>query len=185
MDSFVSPMGHFYTVFYNSLFEAHPEARTLFKSSLKVQGKKLVMMLTTIIGLASSGDLAGLQSATSQLALRHRTFGVQLVQFHFVGECLLNTLAACLGSEFDVALKTAWLNVYCILMTFIIPAYRKSKQKGGARIAPIQLPPQVQQKASAAAAALSPEEQPQKAIGQSFTGDAATEDSMNTHEATD
>jgi len=141
LDSFVSPMGQFYTVFYEDLFASHPEAKPLFKSSLKVQGKKLVMMLTAIVGLASSGDLGGLKQATTQLAWRHRAIGVELVQFHFVGSVLIRTLSECLGSDFTDELRAAWTSVYCILMSFIIPVFQQTVRTGGKhQVAPAPLP---------------------------------------------
>ena len=124
LQMFETPIGQLYTIFYDNLFVANPALRPLFKSSLQVQGRKLVSMLGTIVSMAKKGDLEQLKTACEKLGERHVGYNVALVHFHTVGQVLLATLAECLGDDFTPELRGAWLNTFCILMKFIMPAHK-------------------------------------------------------------
>ncbi len=82
-------------IFYSKLFEYEPELRLLFKGDLKIQGRKLMMMLKAAVeGLQ---DVNALVPVLIQLAQRHNKYGVKRSHFSPVGNALLYTLKTGLG----------------------------------------------------------------------------------------
>ncbi len=144
---FTTPMGELYTVFYEKLFIANPEVKPLFKQSLQVQGRKLVSMLSAIVRLAKAGEIDELKAACEKLGERHVGYNVALVHFHTVGQVLLATLEQCLGEQYTPEVHTAWLNTFCVLMKFIMPAHKaavarasKAKRNTGRAVQPAAAP---------------------------------------------
>lgn len=103
------------TLFYGRLFELDPELRPMFKSDIKEQGKKLMLM----IGLAVRGlnDLGKLVPAVEDLGRRHVAYGVRKKDYETVGAALLWTLEKGLGDAFTPDVKEAWTVVYTVLAT--------------------------------------------------------------------
>jgi hemoglobin-like flavoprotein len=106
---------HAATLFYNRLFTTDPKLRTLFKSDLGEQKRKLM----TMIGLAVNGlaHLDALVPAVRDLGRRHAEYGVQSHDYNTVGSALLWTLEQGLGSEFTPEVKEAWTAAYTVLAT--------------------------------------------------------------------
>ena len=112
----VAPIeAHAATLFYNRLFTADPQLRTLFKSDLAEQKRKLM----TMIGLAVNGlaHLDSLIPAVRDLGRRHAEYGVQTKDYNTVGAALLWTLEQGLTQEFTPEVKEAWTAAYTIIAT--------------------------------------------------------------------
>jgi len=100
-------------LFYDKLFLLDPAVKPLFKTDLKEQKKKLLMML----GAAVKGldDLNALVPTVQSLGKRHAGYGVKAEHYGTVGAALLGTLEAGLGSDFGLENKAAWTAVYGVL----------------------------------------------------------------------
>jgi nitric oxide dioxygenase len=108
------------TLFYERLFEIAPETRVLFKGDMEEQGRKLMMMLTMVVG--SLDRLDELVPAAQGLARRHVRYGVQPAHYEPVGRALIDTLAQGLGDDFDVETRSAWSTAYATLSSVMIAA---------------------------------------------------------------
>ncbi|MFY0625994.1 MAG: hemin receptor [Reichenbachiella sp.] len=100
-------------LFYGKLFELDPQLKGLFKSDIKEQGKKLMMMLSAAVkGL---GNLDALVPVVQDLGKRHVGYGVKDEHYNTVGSALLYTLEAGLGEVWNEEAKDAWTAVYTLL----------------------------------------------------------------------
>lgn len=102
-------------LFYGKLFELDPELKPLFKTDIKEQGKKLMVMITAAVrGL---GDLGKLVPVVQDLGRRHVAYGVKDAHYTTVGIALLWTLEQGLGEAFTPEVKDAWATTYGVLST--------------------------------------------------------------------
>ena len=113
-------------VFYERLFAAAPETRSLFRGDLADQGRKLMQVLTKIVRNLS--DLRPLLDSVDYLAQRHVGYGVRDEHYALVGEALIETLRDCLGDSFDERTERAWGYAYTILSGRIIRAAREWRE---------------------------------------------------------
>ena len=97
-------------IFYDKLFELDPSLKSLFKSDMKEQGKKLMTMLATAVnGLNRPQSIIG---AVQDLGKRHTGYGVEDQHYDTVAATLLFTLEAGLGEDWTDELKEAWTELY-------------------------------------------------------------------------
>ena len=107
-------------VFYSKLFIDLPHVQHLFKTPREVQSKKLVDMISIIIGRLDRLD--ELTQEIRQLALRHVDYGVKPEHYHAVGRALIWTLKQGLGSDWTTEVEIAWASCYEILSSTMINA---------------------------------------------------------------
>jgi methyl-accepting chemotaxis protein len=107
-------------IFYTTLFKKDPSLQALFKTDLKEQGKKLMSMIGSAVGLLNNLDK--LVPIAQQLGKRHAGYGVKTSHYDTVGAALLETLEAGLGNEFNSEVKQAWSAVYSVLAKTMIDA---------------------------------------------------------------
>ena len=102
-------------LFYARLFELDPSLRSMFRSDMKSQGKKLMDSLKMVVGNLRNLDriVPGVQA----MAVRHVSYGVQDHHYATVGTALLDTLQKGLGDAFTDDVREAWLGAYTILAT--------------------------------------------------------------------
>ncbi len=100
-------------LFYSRLFELDPSLRRLFKGDMVEQGRKLMMMLGTVVG--SLDRLAALVPAVQSLGRRHADYGVKDSHYDTVASALLWTLQQGLGSAFTADVEAAWVSAYTVL----------------------------------------------------------------------
>jgi hemoglobin-like flavoprotein len=106
------------TLFYDRLFELDPSLRSMFKSDLTEQKKKLLQTLSAAVtGLT---DLPALVPIAQAMGKRHTGYGVQPEHYATVGTALLWTLKEGLGADFDAAHESAWAKVYDLLATTML-----------------------------------------------------------------
>lgn len=94
--------------FYSKLFADHPELRSLFPKEMKEQYIKLTDMMSSIIMRLDHPD----QDNIAEMGLRHIQYGVKPAHYKMVGEAMIWMLSKALGSEWDHATATAWLQCY-------------------------------------------------------------------------
>lgn len=107
-------------VFYSKLFLDMPHLENLFHSSKEEQSKKLIGMLTIIVGHLD--NLEELTEEIKQLAIRHVQYGVKASHYKAVGIALLWTLEQGLGRDWNEEVKASWAACYEILSTTMINA---------------------------------------------------------------
>ena len=102
-------------LFYGKLFELNPEFKSLFKSDMTEQGRKLMAMLNTAVN--SLDKLEAIVPAVQDLGRRHVAYGVKDEDYDTVGEALLWTLEQGLGEGFTSDVKEAWVETYTLVAT--------------------------------------------------------------------
>jgi len=107
-------------VFYSKLFIDVPYVKHLFKISRQEQSKKLIEMLSAVIGRLDRLD--ELTEDIRQLALRHVGYGVKAEDYKAVGKALIWTLQQGLGSDWTVEVEQAWISCYKVLSETMINA---------------------------------------------------------------
>ena len=112
-------------LFYGRLFEIAPQYKPYFKSDMKSQKKKLLMMLSFVVrsldwaeaqwrdDVAVDEDLFLVIAA---LGKRHTSlYKIPNESYDSVGQALIWTLAQGLGDAFTDDVKEAWVKVYTLL----------------------------------------------------------------------
>jgi hemoglobin-like flavoprotein len=102
-------------LFYGKLFELNSELKSLFKSDMKEQGRKLMVMLNTAVN--SLDKLEAIVPAVQEMGRRHVAYGVKDEDYDTVGEALLWTLEQGLGEGFTADVKEAWVDTYTLVAT--------------------------------------------------------------------
>lgn len=100
-------------VFYSKLFVDAPGLKPMFNIPKDEQSKKLVDMLSIIVGRLDR--LQELTDDIRQLAIRHRGYGVKPQHYDAVGAALLWTLQQGLGSDWNEETSEAWKACYNLL----------------------------------------------------------------------
>ncbi|RHY77807.1 hypothetical protein DYB38_011273 [Aphanomyces astaci] len=114
-----SPVVYFYDSFYTRLFEVAPEVRSLFRSSIIVQGKALINIVQSIANGVNSADAI---ASVVELAYRHNQYGVKMQYYNVLGRVLLEVLRDCTGHElWTNELDVGWRTVYAYMMTTMAP----------------------------------------------------------------
>jgi len=105
-------------MFYRRLFEIAPEVRTLFRSDMTEQGRKLMATLAVVVN--GLNDLESILPTASALAKRHVDYGVKADDYAPVGAALLWALERSLGAHWTAELAAAWSAAYGLLSSFMI-----------------------------------------------------------------
>ncbi len=112
-------------LFYRKLFELDPQLRLFFKSDLKDQGRKLMVMLTVAVrGLDHLDDLL---PVVYQLGRRHGDYGVKDEDYDTVAAALLWTLQKGLDDIFTEEVEEAWATVYMDLAKAMKSAAKEAR----------------------------------------------------------
>jgi nitric oxide dioxygenase len=96
--------------FYDKFFELDPDARKLFHGNIRLQGEKVMEILTTLVASIDLPTVVVL--AVSALGRRHVNYGVQREQFATLGTAFLWALEKQLGAAFTPEVRIAWQALY-------------------------------------------------------------------------
>ena len=107
-------------VFYGKLFVSYPRLKHMFTSPVETQSKKLVEMLSIIVGRLDRPE--EFKEEIRQLAIRHVSYGVKPDHYKAVGESLLWTLEKGLGKDWNEEVQLAWESCYRMLSDTMIEA---------------------------------------------------------------
>eukprot|EP00981_Chlorochromonas_danica_P007377 scaffold1699_cov252-Ochromonas_danica.AAC.11 len=88
---------YFPIVFYDRLFDVHPQCRQLFLRPINKQGGYLVQYLSLCIDQLT--DPIKLKQSLIYLAQVHNKIGIKAYEYGIVGECLLWALERVIGKE--------------------------------------------------------------------------------------
>lgn len=107
-------------LFYNNLFTIQPALRSLFKSPVPEQSKKLMAMLHYLIhNLHKPQEIT---TGLTHLAQRHVQYNVTPEHYNIVGSALLLTLEQGLGELWNEEVKQAWVALYTNVASIMIAA---------------------------------------------------------------
>jgi hemoglobin-like flavoprotein len=107
-------------LFYSKLFELDPSLKSMFKSDMTDQGKKLMQILG--VAVSSLNNLDAIVPAVQDLGRRHVQYGVRPQHYNTVAEAILWMLAQTLGATFTAEIKQSWTEVYTVLADTMIAA---------------------------------------------------------------
>jgi hemoglobin-like flavoprotein len=100
-------------IFYDRLFSIAPQLRPMFKPDIEARADKFIEMLGVAIGLLKNP--ASLSRTLTDLAHRHRNYGVRDEHYEPVGAALMWTLEETLGDAFTPELVAAWRDLYTLV----------------------------------------------------------------------
>ena len=113
-------------VFYSRLFMNHPGLRRLFPKDMNEQYQKLLAMVNLVVGRLNQIDQ--LADVISELARRHKRYGVRVEHYTAVGNALLWTLEQGMGKDWRPDVREAWIACYSIISdTMINASYPKTE----------------------------------------------------------
>jgi nitric oxide dioxygenase len=132
-DNTVTCITWFYTEFYTRFFDISPLSRQLFATGIHSQGRFLVNMISTMLTQLNHPELFA--ESMKDLAKRHCERGVRANEYGIVGEVLFWTLHRCLGPAYTLETETAWVKVYCAILSVIVPYVVKYERENGVSMA--------------------------------------------------
>jgi nitric oxide dioxygenase len=93
-------------IFYRNLFTLDPSLRSLFHTSIELQGRKFMDSLEYTV--ASLENPQALIPALEAMGRRHVTYGTEPGHYATIVKALLQTLGEYLEREFTPAVEAAW-----------------------------------------------------------------------------
>lgn len=111
-------------MFYGRLFELNPELRSLFKSDMTEQGKKLMQMIAVAVN--NLHQLDQVLEPVQALGRRHVEYRVEDKDYDTVGSALLWTLEQGLGDQYTPDVEQAWTETYITLANVMKAAAKKA-----------------------------------------------------------
>ena len=93
-------------IFYRNLFTLDPSLRSLFHTTIELQGRKFMDSLEYTV--ASLENPQALIPALEAMGRRHVTYGTKPEHYATMAKALLQTLGECLEKEFTPAVEVAW-----------------------------------------------------------------------------
>ncbi len=108
----IKPYGDiFVNSFYNNLFTANPEAKSLFKNTdMETQKKKLLDSLVLVVENLRKPEV--LDNTLRGLGASHVKYGALPEHYPLVGNALLTTFQQYLGASWTPEVKQAWVDAY-------------------------------------------------------------------------
>jgi hemoglobin-like flavoprotein len=138
------PLGFWGLQLYDTLFALNPALKPMFTNTF-AQSQMLTEMVSAALGLLPGildQALGAEQTAIDpqlirilvDLAERHVAYNVKAAHYGTVGLGLVTTLERTLGSHFDAATKAAWVELWSLMCTVMIPAHVQQAQAMGVEV---------------------------------------------------
>jgi len=105
-------------LFYGRLFEIAPQLRPLFRLEIAQQSRKLLDMLTTIVGAIDNFE--ALRPRLGELGHKHVAYGAKPEHYESLRVALLWAMGNALDLEFDRETKAAWAQLLGMVSTAMI-----------------------------------------------------------------
>ena len=115
-----SLLSWFYSLFYERFFQLAPDAIPVFSSIGEDILEKLVSKLVSCT-LSVLRDPIGVRKNLLSLSRLHKEKGVKVEHYGSMGASLFWAIKAVLGERYDSTVKKAWKNLFCHLLSIIIP----------------------------------------------------------------
>jgi hemoglobin-like flavoprotein len=111
-------------LFYQILFERHPEAKALFTRN--TPGAQNAMLAQTLMAILDHlEDPAWLTEKLGALGAQHLEYGVTEEMYDWVGEALVTALAEVSAADWTEAHGDAWSAAYGVIVTLMRTGERK------------------------------------------------------------
>lgn len=138
------PVGFWGLQFYDILFEFDPSLKSLFSNKFK-QGKMLTDMVDAALSLLPGAFDKTLEQprleidpklipVLQDLAERHMQYQTKAEHYGPVGLAIVKTFDRLLGEQFDDSTKAAWVELWSLICSVMIPAHVKRAQEMGVAI---------------------------------------------------
>jgi len=138
------PLGWWGLQFYDTLFALNPALKPLFTNTF-TQSKMLTEMVDAALGLLPGvlDQALGAEKTAIDLQLipilvdlaeRHVAYNVKAEHYGTVGLALVTTLERTLESHFDAPTKAAWVELWSLICTVMIPAHVQQAQAMGVEV---------------------------------------------------
>ena len=109
------------TVFYEQMFEAHPELLNIFNHANQKQGRQQRALASTVYAAAMYIDnLEAIVPVVTQIAHKHRSLGIKPEHYPIVGEHLLGAIKHVLGDAATDEIIGAWAQAYNVIADVFI-----------------------------------------------------------------
>ena len=130
--------------FYDTLFALDSALKPLFKNTF-TQSKMLTEMVDAALGLLPGvlDQALGTEKTAIDpqllpilvdLAARHVSYNVKAEHYGTVGLALVTTLERTLGNRVDAQTKAAWIELWSLICTVMIPAHVQQAQAMGVEV---------------------------------------------------
>lgn len=104
------------SIFYRSMFTAHPELKNLFNMSNQATGEQQQALASAVYAYAANiNNPNALEPVLSRIAHKHASLGIKPAQYTIVGKHLLGAVKTVLGDLATPAIIAAWDEVYWLL----------------------------------------------------------------------
>lgn len=101
----------FVASFYENLFTAHPEAKTLFaNTNMAEQRKHLLAALVLVVQNLRKPEV--LEGTLKTLGAKHINYGTAPEHYPLVGQALLTTFGQYLQQDWTPEIKQAWTDAF-------------------------------------------------------------------------
>ncbi|TDL31316.1 NO-inducible flavohemoprotein [Jeotgalibacillus sp. S-D1] len=109
------------TVFYQMLFEAHPELLNIFNHTNQTQGRQQTALANAVYAAAQNIEhLERILPAVEKIAHKHRSLGVKPEHYPIVGEYLLKAIKNVLKEDATDEIMQAWEEAYGVIANVFI-----------------------------------------------------------------
>jgi len=116
-------------VFYQALFEAHPELHHIFNAGNQANGSQQQSLASAVFAYAANIDnQAALAPVIARIAHKHASLGITAEHYPIVGHHLLESIKQVLGEAATPALIDAWAEAYGLLAQSLIEEENKLYQ---------------------------------------------------------
>jgi hemoglobin-like flavoprotein len=138
------PVGFWGLQFYDILFEMEPAVKPLFKNKFQ-QGRMLTEMVDGALALlpGTFDEMLGeerleidsqLISVLQALAERHVQYQTKAKHYGPIGLAIVTTFERLLGDQFDDNTQAAWVELWSLICSVMIPAHVRRAQQMGVEI---------------------------------------------------
>lgn len=104
------------SVFYKTMFEAHPELLNVFNHANQAKGRQQTALANTVYAAAVHIDnLEAILPAVVQIAHKHVSLGIKPEHYPIVGEYLLKAIKEVLGDAASDEILNAWKEAYGVI----------------------------------------------------------------------
>jgi nitric oxide dioxygenase len=109
------------TVFYQNLFNNHPELLNIFNHANQKRGRQQTALANAVLAAATYIDrLETIVPVVKQIAHKHRSLGVKPEHYPIVGEHLLGAIKQVLGEGATNEIIDAWADAYGLIAQVFI-----------------------------------------------------------------
>ena len=122
------------SVFYPSMFEAHPELLNIFNTANQAVGEQPKALAASVVAFAVQlidPDAPDFTPVLNRIAHKHVSLGIRASEYLVVGKYLLGAVKTVLGDAVTDEVAAAWDEVYWLFATALIAEEARLYAQGG------------------------------------------------------